>query len=105
MQEKLQAKGSKVKALVAHPGLAHTSLPKNTSSTSPGSFLDNKLGVPLIKNFAQGEGDGSLPMLAAAVAPEAASGDFYIPGNTGVVGRVRPSSYRLRCFLECLPEQ
>lgn len=77
---------------MAHPGLAHTSLPKNTSTTSPGSFLDNKIGVRLIKNFAQGEGDGCLPMLAAAVAPEAASGDFYIPGHIGMLGRVRPSS-------------
>ena len=71
---------------------------RNTSTHSPGSFLDNKMAMRVFKNFVQGEGDGCLPMLAAAVAPEAASGDFYVPGNVGVLGRVRSCS----CCFYCL---
>lgn len=32
---------------------------------------------------AQSAADGSLPLLAAAVAPDAQAGDFYIPGKQG----------------------
>lgn len=88
LKEKLQAKGSLVKALVAHPGVSSTALGSNASSHSPGSFLDNKMAMRVLKNFLQGQGDGCLPMLSAAVAPEAASGDFYVPANIGVLGRV-----------------
>ena len=96
VQEKLQAKGSKVKALVGHPGASYTSLASNASAHSPGSFADSMLGMRVLKTLSQGQGDGCLPMLAAATLPEAASGDFYVPSNLGVLGRVRcpPTSGR-----------
>lgn len=85
LKDKLAAKGSKIKSLVAHPGISSTSLSSNTSSDSPGSILDSKMVQRLLRMFTQGQGDGSLPLLAATVAPEAESGDFYTPGTFGVM--------------------
>lgn len=101
MQDKLEAKGSTVKAVLTHPGGSWTSLTANTSAHSPGSFLDSKFAMRTMKMFMQGQGDGALPMLASATDPEALSGDFYCPSVVGVIGMVRSlnSPHLLPCCL------
>lgn len=88
MQGKLEAKGSKVKSLVGHPGASVTSLADNITKYSPGSIMDFKFLKNLFLYLAQSAGDGSLPLLAAATDPAAKSGDFYAPTNHAFLSRV-----------------
>jgi len=76
LHEKLQAKQSKVKALVAHPGWANTELQVTTDKQGGMAW-----GASLIAKFAsQSEEDGTLGILSAAVLPNVESGMFYGPG-------------------------
>ena len=93
LQDKLEARESKVKAILTHPGGSWTAITANSASHSPGSFLDSKFAMRIMKMFVQGQGDGALPMLASATDPAAASGDFYCPSVVGVIGMVRLCGY------------
>lgn len=84
MQDKLAEKGSKIKSLVAHPGGAATNLQKTTAESGKGSGMDNRMVSFILNSMMQSPADGSLPLLACAVLPEAESGDFYIPGKEGL---------------------
>ena len=77
LHDKLQKKGSNVKSLLAHPGLAATNLQATTHSTG---------GMPLIFGpiyyfVAQSQEDGAAPMIKcmAGKSSEVQSGDFYGP--------------------------
>ena len=86
LHEKLQAKESKVKALVAHPGWANTELHTNTDKRG-GLFIAPLVSF-LAKLFSQSEEDGALSLLK--VVP------FYRMLNQatfGVLGRT-PSLQR-----------
>ena len=76
LHEKLQAKNSNVKALVAHPGWANTELQVTTDRYGGMAW-----GSSLLARFvSQSEEDGTLGILSAAVLPNAESGTFYGPG-------------------------
>ncbi len=86
LQQRLEARGvQNVKALVAHPGLATTSLQKTTADTG-GMDLSGDL-----MNRAQSAEDGALGIIRACADPNAGAGDFYGPeGFTGFPDRLTP---------------
>ena len=88
LKRRLDARGaSHVKALVAHPGLAATSLQTTTADTGGmsmgGGFMSQ----------AQTAEDGATGIIRCCADPEAASGDFYGPeGWTGFPVRLEPEA-------------
>ncbi len=79
-----------VKALLAHPGLAMTSL--QTTSIEAGGMDGNS---PIMAN-AQSAEDGALGIIRACADKEAQSGDFYGPqGWTGFPDRLPPEDLLL----------
>jgi NAD(P)-dependent dehydrogenase (short-subunit alcohol dehydrogenase family) len=83
-RERLAGKSSKVKALVASPGLAATELQVTTGET----FRNMKAWETnlIFKLAGQGARDGSLPLTRACFHPDAASGDFYEPKHVTAYG-------------------
>ena len=80
MHQKLQAKGSKVRALVAHPGLAETDLQSTT-------VRDGGMGEWFTKQLmkmGQSREDGALGILTCIAHPNARSGQFFGPGMGGM---------------------
>ena len=80
LHEKLQAKGSKVSALVAHPGLAETDLQSTT-------VRDGGMGEWFTKQLmkmGQSREDGALGILTCIAHPDALSGQFFGPGMGGM---------------------
>ena len=89
LANKLKAKGSKVKALVAAPGLAATNLQVTTHG-------DGGMASTWIMGFAQSAEDGTMPLLHCCVSPEAANGDLWEPnGIKGPPVRVRLNKERI----------
>lgn len=93
LHEKLQAKESKVKALVAHPGWANTELHTNTDKRG-GLFIAPLVSF-LAKLFSQSEEDGALSLLSCAVLPSAQSGDFWGPGSNPIASKGQANSFPL----------
>ena len=91
LKAKLEARGvDNVKAMIAHPGLASTSLQVTTAETGGmslgGSFMSQ----------AQSAEDGALGIIRACADPEAQSGDFYGPqGWTGFPEKLTPEDLLL----------
>ena len=86
LKRRLEARGStNIKALLAHPGLAATSLQTTTAGTG---------GMSMNSGFmtqAQSAEDGALGILRACADPSASSGDFFGPeGWTGFPQRLPP---------------
>ena len=79
LQRRLEAEGSGVLSLAAHPGLARTNL-QPTSLAMNGSQLEG-LSYRLMDPLFQSAAMGALPQLFAATAPEAEAGVFYGPGG------------------------
>ena len=79
LHDKLQEKGSKVKALSCDPGWAHSNLQTNSmkKGTMGGGFA--RIGSWIGHSAA----DGSLGCAMACFSQEANSGDFYMPDKTG----------------------
>lgn len=88
LHHRAMACGSKVKALVAHPGLARTEL-QQTSVRAGGM---GKLFTNLFMRMGQSPEDGALGILSCMCLPEATSGQFYGPGSgaTAMTGPARP---------------
>jgi protochlorophyllide reductase len=81
LQRRLQAAGSGVWSLAAHPGLARTNL-QPASVAASGARLEAvayRLMDPLFQSAAM----GALPQLFAATAPEAEPGGHYGPSRFG----------------------
>ena len=76
LHEKLNQAGSKVKALVAHPGFANTELQVTTSKSGGMAGWTSWFA----KFVSQSPEDGTLGLLSCAVLPEAQSGQFWGPG-------------------------
>lgn len=83
LHHKLQANQSKVKALVAHPGLAYTNL--QTTSVKEGGM--GSFFTPLFMKMAQSMEDGAMGLISCMFKPNAQSGEFYGPGKTGMKGK------------------
>lgn len=81
LDDKIKAKGSKVKALVAHPGLAATNLQVTTAA-------DGGMGqgfTSLLMNGAGQSGeDGTAGILTCSCQQDVSSGEFW--GPTGMTG-------------------
>lgn len=86
LQQRLDERGiTTVKALLAHPGFAATSLQTNSASTG-GMDVDSGL-----MSQAQSAEDGALGIIRACADPGARPGDFFGPeGYTGFPGRLPP---------------
>jgi protochlorophyllide reductase len=81
LQQRLQAEGSGVLSLAAHPGLARTNL-QPTSVAMNGSPIEAfayRLMGPLFQSAAM----GALPQLYAATAPDATPAGHYGPDQLG----------------------
>ena len=81
LNQRLQASGSAVRSLAAHPGLARTNL-QPVSVAATGAWqeaLAYRLMDPLFQSAAQ----GALPQLYAATASAARGGEHYGPGQLG----------------------
>jgi len=86
LHHRLQAKGSKVKALVAHPGLSSTNLQK--TSVKEGGMA--KGFTKLFMKMSQSPEDGAMGILSCMCLPDARSGEFYGPGK-GVMAAKGPA--------------
>lgn len=81
LRDRLAKAGSKVKALVAHPGLAATNLQVTTAKDGG---MGETFSSILMGNMSQSAEDGTVPLLVCACMPEwegraVCSGDFYGP--------------------------
>lgn len=88
LHHKLQDKGSPVKALVAHPGLAATGLQQ--TSVKEGGMGDMLTG--LMMRFSQSVEDGAMGIISCICLPDAQSGQFWGPGSgaTAMKGKAEP---------------
>mmetsp|Transcript_7638 Transcript_7638/g.10481 ORF Transcript_7638/g.10481 Transcript_7638/m.10481 type:complete len:325 (+) Transcript_7638:74-1048(+) len=77
LNDRLKAVKSKIKVLVAHPGLSASNL--QAASIAAGGMKD-KMDVP------QTAQEGAMGIIRAAVDAEAQSGDFFGPGKSGGEG-------------------
>lgn len=91
LQRRLQAKGSTIKALAAHPGYAATNLQHAGPKMEGSSF---KAAMMSIGNavLAQSDEKGAWPQVHAAASPEAKSGDYWGPAFAEVWGAPKLSS-------------
>ena len=80
LHEKLNAMGSKVKAMVAHPGLAETDLQSTTvKDGGMGKWITNQM-----MKTGQSREDGALGILRCIADPNVKSGQFVGPGMGGM---------------------
>ena len=79
LHEKLSAKNSKVKSLVAHPGWANTEL--QVSTDKQGGMMMAPILSFVAKFISQSSEDGTLGILSCAALPEVQSGEFWGPGS------------------------
>jgi len=75
LDDKLKASKSNIKAFVAHPGGASTSLGENSSSRGGGTVIPPSVAKMLLQS---GE-DGTMPLLTCCCVTDAKSGEFYGP--------------------------
>jgi NAD(P)-dependent dehydrogenase (short-subunit alcohol dehydrogenase family) len=97
LHEKLQKAGSKVKALVAHPGVANTELQvTSVKEGGMGAFFTN-----IFMGFAgQSMEDGAMGILACMCLPEAKSGTFYGPGSGVMATKGKAEPFALESFYD-----
>mmetsp|Transcript_7685 Transcript_7685/g.11617 ORF Transcript_7685/g.11617 Transcript_7685/m.11617 type:complete len:219 (-) Transcript_7685:52-708(-) len=91
LDDRIKAAGSKVKACVAHPGLAatnlqHTTVNEGGMGTSFTHFFMNYLS--------QSAEDGTMGILKCMAGKDVESGDFYGPeGLTGKADKLEPEDF------------
>lgn len=96
LHHRLEAEGSKVKALVAHPGVANTSLQKTT-------VKDGGMGSRFTSFFmrlGQSREDGTLGLLSCIALPEAESGQFWGPGSGTLAMKGPAKPFGLESFYD-----
>ena len=106
LRDRLAAKGSRVKALVAHPGVAPTSLMLNTmvgSGDTSMLALPQCLSKLFLKWLMHSQEDGTMGLLMCACEPSVASGDFYGPYGKGLSGVHDTHAYKGKAVL--MPEE
>jgi len=79
LHRRLTAAGSPVRSVVAHPGYTRTNLQNDT----PVALIRWIFGRVLGPLFAQPPGQGALPQLYVATAPDVESGAFFGPDGPG----------------------
>lgn len=97
LHERLQQRGSKVKSLVAHPGVANTQLSSGTVKAGGAADMAKApkwLAGLFIGFIGQSEEDATVGILRQACDPEAKSGEFYGPlGKGGGTGKFDSTEY------------
>ena len=83
LQERLEAAGSSILSIAAHPGLARTNL-QASSVAAKGSWIEG-LAYRLLDPMFQSAAMGALPQLHAATAATAQGGELYGPDQLGGV--------------------
>jgi NAD(P)-dependent dehydrogenase (short-subunit alcohol dehydrogenase family) len=96
LHHKLQKKGSKVKALVAHPGLANTEL--QVTSVKEGGM--GSLFTGFLMSMGQSMEDGAMGILSCICLPEAKSGEFYGPGSSPMAMKGKAEPFPLESFYD-----
>ena len=83
LHDRLTASGSLVKSLVADPGVSATGLAANLLAGHQAVGSDTAGFEKMLSSFktVQSAADGACPLMLAAFAKDAASGDFYMPGS------------------------
>ena len=94
LHEKLQKSNSKIRAMVAHPGLAESAL---QSSTVEDGGMGSVFPKYLMK-FGQSEKDGTLGLLRCIADPKINSGSMVGPGLKGMKGKAK--SFPLEPFYD-----
>jgi len=88
--------GSKVKALVAHPGLARTELQE--TSVKRGGM--GRIFTNLLMRMSQSAEDGALGIIACMCLADAKSGQFYGPGRSMMSLKGLPVAFALEDFYD-----
>lgn len=96
LHHKLTAKGSMVKALVAHPGFARTHL-QQTSAKAGGM---SSRGTDLIGRMGQSAEDGAMGLISCMALPSATSGQFYGPGSGMMAMKGKAEPFDLEPFYD-----
>lgn len=96
LHHKLHASGSKVKALVAHPGLANTHL-QETSVTEGGM---GRRFTDIFMKRGQSAEDGAMGILSCMCLPDARSGQFYGPGSGSFAYKGNAEPFELESFYD-----
>ncbi len=78
LDRRLRARGSRILAVAAHPGVAHTNL-FQAGNYGPAEKAFRRWVGHAIGLLLNSDTQGALPTLYAATAPEAASGAYYGP--------------------------
>jgi len=87
LNDRLQASGSTIKALVAHPGLAATNLQVNTVRDDG---MSARFADWLVRYGAQSSEDGAVGLLTCCCSSDVTSGQFWGPGGLGLAGPAKP---------------
>ncbi len=82
MSRRLRAKGSPIRSIAAHPGVASTALFRTDERSSMARMLRTVIGHG-ISIFLNDEAEGALPTLYAATSPDAENGGYYGPQLLG----------------------
>ena len=94
LHEKFKNKNSRIKAMVAHPGLAETDLQATT--VEDGGM--NSIFTKYLMKFGQSEKDGTLGLLRCIADPKINSGSIVGPGLKGAKGKAK--SFPLESFYD-----
>lgn len=96
LHHQLQEKGSDVKALIAHPGLATTQLQHTTVEGGGMGAASTRLFMRL----GQTPEDGAMGILSCMCLPEAESGQFYGPGSGMMAPKGKAEPFELESFYD-----
>ncbi len=99
LHHRIKASGSKVKALVAHPGLARTELQE--TSVKKGGM--GRLFTNVFMRMSQSAEDGSMGLLSCMCRADAKSGQFYGPGSGMMAARGPAVAFELEDFYDNEP--
>ncbi|CAE6909257.1 unnamed protein product [Symbiodinium natans] len=88
LHEKLKARGSKVRAVCAHPGGSDTHLDQNMVQLSCWEDMILKF---VMKFLIQSPEDGTMGLLLCMASPDAQSGVLYGPKDSGIYGPAVPN--------------
>lgn len=96
LHHRLQAAGSTVKALVAHPGFAQTHLQQTSSQHGGMSGLATKLTA----RMSQSAEDGAMGIISCMCLTDATSGQFYGPGSGATAMKGKAEPFALESFYD-----
>ncbi len=96
LHERIGSSGSKVKALVAHPGLARTELQE--TSVKKGGM--GRIFTNLMMKMSQSAEDGTMGLLSCMCRADAKSGQFYGPGSGMMAARGPAVAFALEDFYD-----